>query len=569
MEDISMPIPNIKNNSSENFSNIGHQYGYSMELNPRNEEMLKVKDEQIKMLNRKLKTYQKLNEDQSQQINAQDNLVIDYNSLNKNYLELEGELNCLRAENLRLKDSVAKKNIIISEYVKGFEDSSNKFQIFNDKNSNLKLKNDEYESKLKMLPSLLQKSNELNSKLSNYENKIDEMKEEHIKKEELFKFKYDNNERNQNITIKQYEYEIDELKNEIERIKTELENSKKQNEDLTEKDYDKGTDYDKKANDKLRENDRLANTILELKETINENNLNYENENKNSRQLIDKLQDDINNLNQDLKSRDDQIILLNEAVIEFDNAMKSSENELKSREIVINNLNEEKEKLQKQLNDKQMDFVQYQNSAQQIIDILHKKLLTLDKEKNNLFNDTTANETQISMLQEQINQFELSSQSNKNECDKIDKQYNDLVKAYEIKEKEFQDKVLQIRSISQKRKNEMETLRSKYEKKIQSLTLNNNELNSRINNLINSLIALKDYAISIERNLNEASVINAMNSSMYSTMGFTTCCGGCNNCGFSSGRDNKDSEDLIQEMKDMINRIDSKILNNNVLDQTY
>jgi predicted RNase H-like nuclease (RuvC/YqgF family) len=173
------------------------------------------------------------------------------------------------------------------------------------------------------------------------------------------------------------------------------------------------------------------------------------------------------------------------------------------------------------------------------------------------------------MLQEQINQFELSSQSNKNECDKIDKQYNDLVKAYEIKEKEFQDKVLQIKSISQKRKNEMETLRSKYEKKIQSLTLNNNELNSRINNLINSLIALKDYAISIERNLNEASVINAMNSSMYSTMGFTTCCGGCNNCGFSSGRDNKDSEDLIQEMKDMINRIDSKILNNNVLDQTY
>ena len=269
MEDISMPIPNIKNNSSENFSNIGHQYGYSMELNPRNEEMLKVKDEQIKMLNRKLKTYQKLNEDQSQQINAHDNLIIDYNSLNKNYLELENELNLIRAENMRLKDAVANKNIIISEYVKGFEASSNKFQIFNDKNSNLKLKNDEYENKLKLLPSLLKKSNDLNNKLSNYENKIDEMKEEHIKKEELFKVKYDNKERNQNITIKHYEYEIDELKNEIERVKTELENSKKLNEDLTEKDYDKGTDYDKKANDKLRENDRLANTILELKETIN------------------------------------------------------------------------------------------------------------------------------------------------------------------------------------------------------------------------------------------------------------------------------------------------------------
>ena len=451
-----MPNPNPITNTSINFSNIGHQYGYSMDINPRNEEMLKLKDEKIRMLNQKLKTFQKVNQDQSQQINAQDNLIIDYNSLNKNYLELEAELNCLRTENMRLKEQVANKNNIISEYVKGFEESSNKFQIFNDKNSSLKLKNDEYESKLKILPSLLKKNNELHLKLSNYENKIEEIKQEFIKKEELYKVKYENNERNQTFSIKQYEYEIDELKNEIERVKTELENQKKQNEDLSEKDYDKETDYDKKSSDKLKENDRLANTILQLKETINENILNYDNENKSSKQLIDKLHNDIDNLNQDLKSRDDQIITLNEAVIEFDNAMKSSENELKSRELIINNLNEEKEKLQKQLNDKQMDFVQFQNSSQQIIDILHKKLLNLDKEKNNLVENQNTNDNQISVLQEQLNQFEINTQSNKNECDKIDKQYNDLVKAINIKDKEFQDKFMQLNLIREKRRNDME-----------------------------------------------------------------------------------------------------------------
>ena len=568
MEDISMPNPNPITNTSINYSNIGHQYGYSMDINPRNEEMLKLKDEKIRMLNQKLKTFQKVNQDQSQQINAQDNLIIDYNSLNKNYLELEAELNCLRTENMKLKEQVANKNNIISEYVKGFEESSNKFQIFNDKNSSLKLKNDEYESKLKILPSLLKKNNELHLKLSNYENKIEEIKEEYLKKEELYKVKYENNERNQTFSIKQYEYEIDELKNEIERVKTELENQKKQNEDLSEKDYDKETDYDKKSSDKLKENDRLANTILQLKETINENILNYDNENKSSKQLIDKLHNDIDNLNQDLKSRDDQIITLNEAVIEFDNAMKSSENELKSRELIINNLNEEKEKLQKQLNDKQMDFVQFQNSSQQIIDILHKKLLNLDKEKNNLVENQNTNDNQISVLQEQLNQFEINTQSNKNECDKIDKQYNDLVKAINIKDKEFQDKFMQLNLIREKRRNDMENLKSKYEKKIQSLTLNNNELNSRINNLINSLIALKDYAMSIERNLNEANNLNIMNSSMYSNKALS-CCGNCNNCGFSTGRNNQDSEDLIKEMKSMINRIDSNIMSKNTLDQTY
>ncbi len=79
------------------------------------------------------------------------------------------------------------------------------------------------------------------------------------------------------------------MKNEIERIKIELENQKKQNEDLSEKDYDKETYYDKKSSDKLKENDRLTNTIFQLKETINKNILKYDNENKSSKQLIDKL----------------------------------------------------------------------------------------------------------------------------------------------------------------------------------------------------------------------------------------------------------------------------------------
>ena len=39
---------------------------------------------------------------------------------------------------------------------------------------------------------------------------------------------------------------------------------------------------------------------------------------------------------------------------------------------------------------------------------------------------------------------------------------------------------------------ELELIKSKYEKKIQSLTLNNNELNSRINNLINCFIIFKN-----------------------------------------------------------------------------
>ena len=238
--------------------------------------------------------------------------------------------------------------------------------------------------------------------------------------------------------------------------------------------------------------------------------------------------------------------------------MKTSENELKKRENIINNISEEKERLQRQLYDKQMDFVQYQNSAQHIIDILHKKLLFLDREKNNLYDSQNSNNNEINNLQEQINQYELNSLTNIEECSKIDKQYNDLVKAFQIKENEFNERTNKFISISQRRSNNMELLKTKYEKKIQNLIISNNELNSRISNLINSLISLKDYAMSIERSLNE---VNDMNNSMYSTQGITM----INNCYSSNRKNNNINEELIKDMKDMIQRIDYNIMNNNVI----
>ena len=48
-------------------------------------------------------------------------------------------------------------------------------------------------------------------------------------------------------------------------------------------------------------------------------------------------------------------------------------------------------KKKKQIQDKQKDFMDFQNSAEQEIDILHKKLLLLDQEKNNLLNHRNTN----------------------------------------------------------------------------------------------------------------------------------------------------------------------------------
>ena len=556
MEDIINISPLIKNNSYANFSGLNTTSNHSMRENVKNKEKLKIKEEKIKMLNEKLKTYKLLNSNQSNQLSEHDNLIIDFNSLQKNYFELENEYNKLKHDNDQLKEAVAVKNLMINEFIKGFEYTSTKFQLYNDKNNNLKLKNEEYESKLKTYPDLLKKNEELNEKLNKYEKQIEEIKEEHNKIIELYKIKYENYERNQKHNIKQYEDEIEDLKNEIETIKTKLENSKKINDDLSEKIIEKTNEFDKKDESKQKQNDNLQNTINQLKEKISETEIKYENENIQNKKLIDKLEEDIKNLNFDLEDREKQIVLLNEALIEFDISNRSAENELKKRESLIINLSEEKERLQRQFNDKQMDFVEFQNSTQHIIDILHKKLLLTDKEKNNLFENQNSNINEINLLQEQINQYVLDNQTNFEECNKIDKQYNDLYKAFQIKDSEFNEKSNQLKSVIQKRNIEKEKIKIRYENEIQNLILSNNELNSTISKLINNLIEVKDNAMSIERSINEA---NELNNSIYSTQGLTT----NNNCYTTNRNYNKFNEELIKDIKNMIEKIDYNIMNNN------
>ena len=128
---------------------------------------------------------------------------------------------------------------------------------------------------------------------------------------------------------------------------------------------------------------------------------------------------------------------------------------------------------------------------------------------------------------------------------------------------------------------ELELIKSKYEKKIQILTLNNNELNARVKNLINTLIGLKDYALSIERNMNDVSMMRQQgnNCSMlvknnYSFLNDDNNINCDNNnvgCGGRIDENNQyqNSRELLNDMKNMIQQIDVRINNEMDCNQAY
>ena len=523
-------------------------------IDQQSEEKMKLQEEKVKQLQRKLKAYQKNNLEQNKKLSSQDNLVIEYNSLSKNYTELEALLNQYKLENAKLNKIIEGKNSTIEDYQEVIRLSKTKFEQYDEASTALKLKNEENETKLKVLPELLANNAELNQKINGYEARIENLKNQHEKKEELYKVKLANMEKVNKSTIHQYENDISDLKVTIEKLKVENEKLKSLLSDANDRIKDNESEYKKKLLDAQKNYEKASKALLNLQNETSEANLSIKERLSSDAKRITELEEEIKSLGQQLNEKSDQLTQLNTEISEYVNTVSECEKELKKREALINGYKDEKDLLTKKLNDKQIDFVEYQNSSQQENDILHKKLLMMDKERSQLIDNLTSTQDEIKNLQEQISQYETHSKLHLDECKEVDRKYNDLAKTLELKEEEYNSECERYSNLLKKSQNDIDVLKAKYEKKCQMLKLENDELNLRIKNLISTLISLKDYAMSVERNINDRGNIN-MNNSMYTASPYTY--------NMIGDTDNQYSKQLINGMKNMIAKIDSKILYEN------
>ena len=528
-----------------------------------NEELLKSKDNTIKQLKRKIQAYEKNAEAQNLKLSDYDHLLVEYNSLNKSYAQFEQELDILRKENNQLKEIINNKNQTIIDFQGLFEASKSKFDLFDQTNNSLKMKIAELESKLKMYPDIIKNNEDLNKKIIKYETKIEQMKDEYNKKEEILKMKLDNQEKLNKDAARSHEEEANELKNEILKLKNQLDTIKKNNEELLEKQKVSEDTFNNKMINKEKENEKLTKIINTLKTNINEFNLLSKTESTKQKNEIEKLKEEIKNLYKKISEKEEQNTTLTNALNQANTAINQSQIEIETRNNTINGLNEEKAQLTKQLNDKQNDFNEYQNSSQQEVEMLKQKLLSAGEERDNLIKDNEQQINIIKQLKEDINHYETNNNIYLEEKKENDDKFNNLAQAFQIKEGEFSEEIDKLKKLNQKLLSENENLKSKYEKKINLLTLQNNEATLRVKKLINTCISLKEYVLSIERNMNNINNTNNNNNN-------STYVGPNNNTfqgqRFSSVQKNRD---ILNGMNNIINQIDSKLLNDEFLNQTY
>ena len=557
-----MEEPQEQNIFSSEISNNNFNYNELDQLNNQeldfdlgnqniNQEILKSKDNTIKQLKRKIQAYDKNAQEQNLKLSDYDHLLVEYQSLNKNYTQLEQDLELLKTENMQLKEIINSKNQTILDFQGLFEASKSKFDLFNQTNITLKERIAELESKLKMYPNALKNNEDLNQKMMDYESKIERIKDEYNKREELYKIKLINQEKLTKNAERTGEEEINELKNEIMRIKNQLDLSKKKNDELLSSKKYAEEQFNNKLMNQEKENEKLNKMINNLKSNINDNRLLSKTETNKQKNEMDKLKEEVKNLYRALSEKDEQNTTLTEAINQANNAINQSEMEIETRTNTINGLLEEKEQLIKQLNEKQNDFNEYQNSSQQEIEMLHHKLSNLEDERENLINELDTKNKEIVQLQDVLDQYEANGNYYLEEKKEKDYKFNNLAQAFQIKEQEYSDQIAKLKKINQKLQADNENLKIKYEKKVNLLTLQNNEATLRVRKLINTCITLKNYALSIQRNLNT----NNMNNSKF--LGNNT----------FQGQNYKGN--IVTGLNNLVNQIDSKILNDDLLNQTY
>ena len=519
------------------------------------QELMKSKDNTIKQLKRKIQAYEKNNQAQNLKLSDYDHLLVEYNSLKKNNSLLKQDIEMLKAENTQLKEIINNKNQTIIDFQGLFEASKSKFDLFNQTNNSLKQRIAELESKLKIYPNSIKNNEDLNQKIIEYESKIERIKDEYSKKEELYKVRLNNQEKLKKNSEKINEEEINGLKNEIMKLKNQLDTTQKKNEDLL---SDRKL-FEEQLNNKLinqeKENEKLSKIINNLKSNINENKLLSKTETNKQKNELEKIREEMKNLNRELSDKEEQNITLTDALDQANNCINQMEVEIESRNNQINGLLEEKDQLIKQLNEKQNDFNEYQNSSQQEIEMLHQKLLAVEEERENLINENDMRNKEINELKDDLYQYEANGNIYLEEKKQNDNKFNNLAKAFQIKEEEFSDEIEKLKKINMKLQNDLENLNNKYSKKIDLLTLQNKEATLRVRKLINTCITLKNYALNIERNMNNMNNSLLLGNSTFQAQNF--------NGAFQKNRD------LLNGMNNIINQIDSKIFNDDLLNQTY
>ena len=508
--------------------------------------------DRITSLQATLKAYKKTIDAQNTKIASNDKMFIDYTNISKKYADVEAEVVMVKNENLKLIDAVNNKNKLLAEFQRLTELSSDKFKLIEKKNKDLHRSILTNESKIKKMETLKEISD---NKIRELEIKISEMKLDAKKSEDSYLNQLSSLEMKKNIDEKAYKDESDMMIQENNKLKSEIEKLKEENKTLVLDMKDKKNELMNIITKKDADIEILKDNIMKL----NKDNQVIQLTSKDSEQRfnfqIEKLKEDAVLLNNELKEKNEKIIQLNQCIVEYNKTIKEAENEIHQREKKIIEITKENENLMKQITDFKTNINELNSKTSKIIDSLNIKL---NQSESKIIDMTTEKEKIIAdneMLHNQLQKYQALNEKIKEEQKVNEQMQNDKINKLIIEKNELQNKIVYLNKTIAEKENYEHALKSKYGKKVNILQLQKEELNHRLSNLMDNLLALKEYANQIERSIRNKNINDAYVSSSLKKEDV-----------MDTNRDEYNLQ-LINTLKGIINKIDTKILVTSTTDE--
>ena len=428
--------------------------------------------------------------------------------------DYEHKLSSYEAELHKVKDKLAAKENILSEFQLLSAKSAGKFKLLEAKNEQLVKTNEdlmkkvkEYENQVKELKEKNEESEALKNSIQEYQEKIEKIENESQKKEEILRKKYE--EREENIKT-EYLLEITKLTKEIEELRVDNEKQKFEISTLKMSLTNESSNHENKQYEtislltqKEKEISFLQDKLKEYDSQINDTDRTVKEKEELLMKELDKLKEENESAIFELNHKNDMITELQTAVDDLNQKIESLSEEIEqnsttiaNKDAIISKIKKQNENLQKDIEDRENEIFLLEQSRQSEANDYTAQIEALLKEKNDLDiykQELTDNLYQANNKIKEMHEFisekynsliqSLSSETQKNE--ELEKKYKKIVKNLRYKLQSVIEENRTLRNVLNAKDKEKEQMEYHYQNELKNMSLYNNTIYQNNNSIGN------------------------------------------------------------------------------------
>ncbi|MCQ2817348.1 MAG: hypothetical protein MJ252_08800 [archaeon] len=428
---------------------------------------------------------------------------------NKNILELENELNLYKIELVSMREKLASKDNLISQYESAIQLSKDKInqlsqaaEKFKNENEILSNKNMDLEAEIKSMEVMQNKANAKNESVELIHQHMEDIQKEFNQKEinlnKKFKEKEDNLRKDFLNEISGLNKEIEDLRAENAKLKFENSDHNVALEKLNNEFDEKNFEFTSAINKKDKEISKLNEQLKDYQGRCEELESQFDQKNTFNEESLKNIKEERDTLLNELDEKDKKIFDTESEIDKLTNQINILKEEISRKEESLTNKEMNNDKLKNQilllensLNERDNEMEVKEQSIQKELSDQNITIKNLIQEKNQLLEEKAQLENSLNLatnkimelndiIQDNVTFFQSDRYKENEKNENIQKKLKGMIKKLKFREKSLTDENERLKNILSEKENEKQQMEISYQNELNNISLYNNFNNSQM-----------------------------------------------------------------------------------------